>query len=101
MLFLNTYVFHFLTLRLLYFSLLSCPPVVSSLQFYPLLSSPIPIPILADPLSFFPFFSETFSVVRYLNSDPYLECILGILAVVVGPLLLLFAWATYIRAPHR
>ena len=25
----------------------------------------------------------------------------GILALVVGPLLLIFAWATYVRAPHR
>jgi hypothetical protein len=25
----------------------------------------------------------------------------GILALAVGPLLLVFAWATYVRAPHR
>jgi hypothetical protein len=38
---------------------------------------------------------------RYLETDVYLNCLNGVLALVVSPLLLFFAWSTFVRAPYR
>lgn len=38
---------------------------------------------------------------RYLETDVYLICLYGVLALVVSPLLLFYGWSTYVRAPHR
>jgi hypothetical protein len=38
---------------------------------------------------------------RYIQNDVYLICLYGVLALVVSPLLLFFAWSTFVRAPYR
>ena len=38
---------------------------------------------------------------RFLNSDSFLVCSELLKAVVLGPMLLLFAWATFVFAPYR
>jgi hypothetical protein len=38
---------------------------------------------------------------RYIQNDVYLICLNGVLALVVSPLLLFFAWSTFVRAPYR
>jgi hypothetical protein len=38
---------------------------------------------------------------RYAAADPYILSSDGCLALIVGPLMLLYAWATFVRAPFR
>ena len=38
---------------------------------------------------------------RYLDSNAYILASEGALAIVVGPLMLLYAWSTFVRAPFR
>ena len=47
------------------------------------------------------FIYPYFSCFRYISTDPYFQSMEAILALLGGPLLLVFAWATYVRAPHR
>ena len=46
-----------------------------------------------------PFYGETDP--RYSNFDPYIVASDGTLALFVGPLMLLYSWSTFVRAPFR